>query len=352
MKIVYTGALYTPYLSTSLMRMQALEELGHEVHSHCLVPYNKWGGRWGGALFRRYLFGPPLHRYNKDLVSLVHQVKPDVLWVDKGRWLFPTTLKAIQEQGVMAVSYTPDPAFLFHQSRWFLGCIPLYDIMVTTKLYEADLYRQHGVQRLIEQVPSFNPKLHKPQDPTSEEQKTYACDLVFIGTYTPRRDKYLRPLAESGLDLAIWGGQWLTSCKDPILRRHVRGEGLSGRDYSLGIACAKIGLGLLTPLAPDTSTTRSVEIPAIGTFMLAERTEEHLRMFEEGTEAAFFDNADELITKARYFLAHPEKREAIAAAGRQRSITSGYDINSMIAEIVQELEALQKETYSQGQQSP
>ena len=58
--------------------------------------------------------------------------------------------------------------------------------------------------------------------------------------------------------------------------------------------------------------------------MLAERTQEHLRLFREGVEAAYFDTDEELLRKVQYYMEHETERKAIAAAGRKRCETSGY----------------------------
>lgn len=234
----------------------------------------------------------------------------------------------------MWVHYTPDPALLFHASRHFRAAVPHYDLLVTTKGYEVDLYRRCGARRLLVQGPSFDPAVHRPEEPTAEERQRFACDVVFVGNYARGRERYLLPLARLGVDLAIWGNGWRRRCRDQELLRHLRGDGIGGRDYALALGCARIGLGLLSPLVPDQATTRSVEIPACGTFLLAERSDEHRALFTEGEEAEFFESQEELAGKVRHYLRHPQARERIAAAGHARCHAGGYRSRDRVGEVM------------------
>ncbi|MCP5119469.1 MAG: glycosyltransferase, partial [bacterium] len=147
----------------------------------------------------------------------------------------------------------------------------------------------------MHQFSSFDARVHRPRVPTPEDKRLYESDIVFVGTYTPGRERYLRPLSRLGVNLAIWGGNWRERCRDEELRPHVRGGALNADDYVLALCSTRLALGLLSPLVPDLSTTRSLEIPACGAFLLAERTDEHRALFEEGKEAEFFASEEELI---------------------------------------------------------
>lgn len=109
-----------------------------------------------------------------------------------------------------------------------------------------------------------------------------------------------------------------------LLSRCVRGPFLYGEDMNKAIAANKICLGLLHKANRDLQTQRTMEIPAAGGFFLAERTDEHRRLFEEDKEAVYFSSLSELIEKIQYYLAHPAEREAIAKAGYERCLRSGY----------------------------
>jgi spore maturation protein CgeB len=79
------------------------------------------------------------------------------------------------------------------------------------------------------------------------------------------------------------------------------------------------------------TASRSFEIPACGTFLLAVRTPQHLAAYAEGREAEFFGDHAELVRKARYYLEHPEERRAIARRGQQRCVSSGYSWDALMA---------------------
>jgi spore maturation protein CgeB len=92
-------------------------------------------------------------------------------------------------------------------------------------------------------------------------------------------------------------------------------------------------------LSRDLQTTRSVELPACGAFMLAQRTTEHQQLFREGVEADFFSTHDELLNKCRYYLAHSEARLQIARAGLERCKRSDYSYDRQLHDVLNHLDA-------------
>ena len=74
--------------------------------------------------------------------------------------------------------------------------------------------------------------------------------------------------------------------------------------------------------------------------MLAERTDDHVACFKEGEEAEFFSCNEELLDKVRYYLAHPQHRERIAAAGHQRCLKSGYSNEDRLKRMLEKVASL------------
>lgn len=68
------------------------------------------------------------------------------------------------------------------------------------------------------------------------------------------------------------------------------------------------------------NTGRPREIAIAGSFCLTERSPAIGEMFEVGREIDVFSGKEELLQKVRYYLANPDKREAMAAAAHARAM--------------------------------
>ena len=78
-----------------------------------------------------------------------------------------------------------------------------------------------------------------------------------------------------------------------------------------------------------------MEIPACKGFMIAERTDEHLNLFKEDSEAVFFDSDTELLKKVKYYLNNDDLRHKIAENGYLRAIKSDYSYDKMVRIILE-----------------
>lgn len=261
----------------------------------------------------------------------------DLVWVDKGITIYPETLHYIKQKQPNAklVSYSPDNMALRHnQTQQYLESVPLYDYIITNKSYILDDMRQLGAKNIYFVNNSYETTFHHPRALTEEDYKNYGADVGFIGAWEQERCTSILYLVNHGIKVRVFGdGKW-NDYKNYNSNLIVEGAGLRGEDYCKSLQATRINLCFLRKINFDQQTTRSVEIPACGGFMMAERTAEHLAMFEEGKEAAFFSNNEELLDKCSYYLAHEQERAVIAELGLKRCIASDYSNRGMIRNIL------------------
>jgi len=158
--------------------------------------------------------------------------------------------------------------------------------------------------------------------------------VLFLGTWFPERGPFLLKLMDLGVPVSIRGTNWHKAPEWPRLQAAFRGGALLGDEYAKAIQCAKVNIGLLSKGNRDLHTTRSLEIPALGGLLCAERTSEHLDMYVEREEALFWNDAEECAAACRWALGHEEERRRIAAAGRARNVANGIRNENVIGEIL------------------
>ncbi|MCA1550698.1 glycosyltransferase family 1 protein [Bradyrhizobium sp. BRP19] len=174
--------------------------------------------------------------------------------------------------------------------------------------------------------------------PLSEEDKfRFFSHASFVGTWMPERGAFLLRLIDRGVPLTIFGPRWEKAPEFPLLKDHVRLGSLSSEEYVKAIQCTSIAIGLLSKGNQDLHTTRSIEIPAIGTLLCAERTAEHLAMYSEGEEAVFWDDADECASTCLDLLADQERLRRISKAGNARALRNGHFNENLIASVLRQI---------------
>jgi hypothetical protein len=62
------------------------------------------------------------------------------------------------------------------------------------------------------------------------------------------------------------------------------------------------------------------EVLACGAFLITDRQRDIFSLFGDGVHLVGFDDAEDLRRKIRHYLDHPEKRQAIAARGREEAL--------------------------------
>jgi len=273
-------------------------------------------------------------RYNRDLRAAARRFRPDFVIVVKGAYIMPSTLRRIKnDTGAVLVNYaTDDPFNKANTTPDLVAGIPEYDVYACTKRAIMDDVRRAGGRAVVYTMFGYNPAIHFPEPPAAgDETRRSHSDVVLIGGADRDRLRDLEPLVEAGnLDLALYGGYWTRNAR---FRPFARGFAV-GRQYRVALHGAAIALCLVRRANRDGHAMRTFEIPACGAFMLAERTEEHLALFREGHEAAFFGSSEELVSKVRYYLAHADERRRIAQAGYNRVVKGGNTYRDRLSELV------------------
>jgi len=328
--------------NTSAQRVRALAGLGCETE--VVDSTKRFPGKIAELDFRLrsrlFLKGLPVSHAdplddNGRLLSQADNGPWDVLWIDKGLSLFPATLEQFRrlQPRCRILGYSPDDmARRGNQSWQFLRHLPLYDIFFTTKSYNVAELRELGCGRVVHVGNAYCPDCFRPMPVDKADFERLGGEVGFIGSYEAERAHSMARLAQAGVPVRVWGGGWRRQAAQAGLA--VERRPLLGDDYARACCAFKINLCFLRKANRDLQTTRSIEIPACGAFMLAERSEEHSRLFVEGKEAEFFASDEELIDKCKFYLAHDAARQAIAANGLARCVAGGYSNTARMREML------------------
>ncbi len=284
----------------------------------------------------RYKVGPLISGINKLINNVINsnQKNYDVIWIEKGVFIKPDTIRSLKKKTFRLIHYTPDPAFYYHQSRFFNRALSLYDFTITTKSFEIDLYKQKTEKRVIFCTQGYDVKVHKPH--YSFDEKKY--DVCFIGHHEIQREKIINSILNLGISVAIAGIKWEKFARnhEGNVKLHYFGSNVAGEEYAKLISASKMGLGLLSKWIPEKHTTRTFEIPACGTALLTERNPE-IDLFFNESEVIFFENEKDIPELILKYLEDDENLKTITLNGYQKVLNGDFTYKQILTNALKQI---------------
>jgi spore maturation protein CgeB len=259
-----------------------------------------------------------------------------------GSFVSPGTIAAIRELGIVTVNWYCNGSYQFNLVA---AIAPAFDFCLVPERYRLEDYRRVGAHPIYCQE-AANPTVYHPYDVTRD------TDVSFVGACYGDRPFYVRSLLDAGIGVQVFGPGWLdlTPGQPPLssLTRGLRSakRAVLGRPPiapMLDVGCcggpvsdeemvrmysrSRISLGFSTvgetfgDEAPIKQVRlRDFEAPMSGAFYLVEYMEELEEFFIPGEEIGVYRDREDLVEKARYYLAHDAEREAIRRAGHARAM--------------------------------
>ena len=298
--------------------VQALADRGHEVLGMTGGPDQfNW---WQHLMNER----KSNNEYDAILRAQILEHRPDVYVCGKG-WHFdkhirPETTEWIRERvGCTMYWCLDDPDFVpeFKKRKMHRG----YQVALTCCGASLPEYELLGLDAHLF-WPAWDQVAREPWPEVPEKDKI--SDFLMVGTpYTttkpPRRD-VARAVTEAGMDLRIHGPDAWTKPEfgDHALWRSYHGYWTDWRTVHHLFASARINFSNHLHHAREYLNDRVPMVLGVGGFLIMDRIPGLGSWFKEGEEVVYYDDLEDLLAKAFYYLKRPEERARVGAAAREK----------------------------------
>ncbi len=266
----------------------ALRAEGHEVRL-----FDSWiRGRYASAGER-----------NDALLAAIAEFAPElVLTVVMDTEIWSETLQLIRARGARTVTWCTDDTWKWRRTSRHIARD--YDGVITTYADAAALYRAIGLERvLVCQWAAAEEAMREPRAAAD-----CAHQVSFVGIAYGDRRRLIGELARQGIRVDCFGHRWPAgSVAQEDIPRIMRDSVIS-LNFSKGLYGGA-----------NQMKARVFEVPGAGGFLLTEHAPGLERWFAIGEEVDVFTDAASLAERIRFYLAHPERRDAMARRAHART---------------------------------
>ena len=185
--------------------------------------------------------------------------------------------------------------------------IHLFDHVIYIQPSRKKYTKIYNIKNYSIFYPHYEKSVHKK---IKNIKKKY--DVVFVGTWFVDRAIFLKKLIDKGVNIKIFGSRWNKDSEYQKYKKFFKIKNFNGLEYSKIINSSNIALCLFSKENEDTITTRSAEIPAIGTFMLTKKTSDHMKFLKHKKHTVYFNSVNQCVKYCKNYLKNHTLREKIA----------------------------------------
>jgi len=239
---------------------------------------------------------------NRALLTEVDEKRPDVMFCSQvyyEYWI--ETLDLIRTRyGVTTLNWNSDDSWKYAQVSKFLA--PHYTAVTTTDERAYRRYHEDGIRNvLLTQWGARDEYLRRPKP-----ADTCKYDVTFVGAAHGPRKRWIESLAGYGIRVTCFGRGWDTGPVDD-------------KDIPEIMNDSVVSIGFADSRGSNQIKARTFEVPGAGGFLLTQRADGLDKYYNTGDEIVMFERVHDLATSIRYYLSHPQERDAIAEAGYRRT---------------------------------
>lgn len=315
----------------------AFREHGHEVI------ISKWPGISGTFRFMLYskiyaltdnetkqseiisgIFTNVTLKHNQKLLDEVYTLQPDVVFILKGNFVLPETIKKLRNnKKVILVLWSYDSALRFSN---LLKGGKYYHLFYSFEPTDIPKLYKYGIKA------KYLPMAYDSNYYYKLEDKTSFMDVSFVGALSNEystRKRILQAIQSNyrHLKLEIWGKTWTWynpfhlyeyKIKKRLFCKHIYNYNIFPMQVNEIYNSTKICLNIHHSQSVEGLNPRTFEILGAGGFQLVDYKKKIEEFFNIGHEIVCYKNETDLLNKIKYYLENDDERRKIAQ--------SGYDV--------------------------
>ena len=275
--------------------LPALRTLGHEVSLF---------DAWDRSAFLNFA------DLNRAFLRRVDQEQPDIIFsVLMGYELWSQTLDLVRSgSSATILNWGTDDSWKYDQFTKFIA--PHLDYCATTYPETVEKALGEGIDNVL--MTQWAANRISLAAPLPAQRCRYP--VSFVGSAYGNRKKWIARLRAMGIDVQCFGHGWPAGPIDSVDLPRIYRESV----LTLNFGDSGLQLRGLVPYHSRQIKARVFEVPGAGGCLLTEPAQHLEKYFRIGEEVIVFEGVDELAERIRYFLAHPEQRDAVACRGFER----------------------------------